>query len=57
MSAATTAAARQRAFRERQAAKIARMEAALRKIEAKLEGTTKPAALAVLEIVKEGLAG
>lgn len=53
---ALTNAQHQAAYRKRKAARYTRMEAALKRIEAKLNGTTKPAALAILEIVREGLA-
>lgn len=53
----TPAKDRQKAHRQKVAARLVRMETALRRIIDKLDGTEKPAALAILEIAKEGLAG
>lgn len=53
-----TATDRQREHRQRiahQLERATRMESALKAIEAKLDGTEKPAALAILEIAQEGL--
>lgn len=45
----------QREHRQRTAQRLAAMTGALQRIIAKLDGTTKPAALAILEIAREGL--